>query len=318
MNKRERVIAAFQGKEVDHVPVCMWKHVPEELWANDDDFIACQLNSYKVTDVDFVKLSADKYFNWPSPVLQNIETADELFKIERIGADHPWIRGQIERTKKIVQGINGECVVLYLIFAPICYLRLQIGYDKTMELIRQNPEAMKYALSVIKEDVKDLVKGIITESGADGIMFSVQNGEIDRFTEEEYRNWLTPSEKEVLEYANTLTELNAIHLCGWEGTPNRLSVWKDYPANAVSWARFIDMEDIKEAKEYFGRTVWGGFDNRSNTFLYTATKEEIEAEVANLVAQGGKTGYMIGSDCSLHDELDEERIRWVVEAARKI
>ena len=32
MNKRERVIAAFHGKEVAHVPVCMWKHVPPELW----------------------------------------------------------------------------------------------------------------------------------------------------------------------------------------------------------------------------------------------------------------------------------------------
>mgnify|MGYP003489012746 CR=1 FL=1 len=39
MNKRERVIAAFQGKETDHVPVCMWKHVPAELWDDDDKFI---------------------------------------------------------------------------------------------------------------------------------------------------------------------------------------------------------------------------------------------------------------------------------------
>jgi len=35
-------------------------------------------------------------------------------------------------------------------------------------------------------------------------------------------------------------------------------------------------------------------------------------------AQGGKKGYIIGSDCSIHDELPEEKIRWVVEAARKI
>ena len=39
MNKRERVIAAFQGKETDHVPVCMWKHVPAELWDDELDGI---------------------------------------------------------------------------------------------------------------------------------------------------------------------------------------------------------------------------------------------------------------------------------------
>ena len=38
MNKRERVEAAFKGLETDHVPVCMWQHVPQEFWGNDDRF----------------------------------------------------------------------------------------------------------------------------------------------------------------------------------------------------------------------------------------------------------------------------------------
>ena len=29
-------------------------------------------------------------------------------------------------------------------------------------------------------------------------------------------------------------------------------------------------------------------------------------------------GYILGADCSIHDCLDEERIRWVVEEARRI
>jgi len=318
MTKRERVIAAFQGKETDHVPVCMWKHVPEAFWGDDDKFAECQADFLKSTDVDFMKLSGDKFFGWPSPVLENITSAEELYNIKPLGADHPYLCGQIERTKKVIKALNGECVALYLIFAPISYLRLQIGYPMMMKLIRENPEAMKYACSVIAEDVKLLVKGIIEESGADGIFYSVQNAEVDRFTEEEYRDWITPSDKAVLDYANTLSSMNAIHLCAWEEIPNRLSVWADYKAPVISWSRYIDIMDIQEAKKTFGCTVWGGFDNRSNTLLYTGTREEIEAEVRSLIEQGGKTGYILGADCSIHDELSEERIRWVVEAARKI
>ena len=318
MNKRERVIAAFQGKETDHVPVCMWQHVPPEFWADDDQFVKCQLDAYKNTDVDFVKLSADKYFGWPAPVLDGITSAKELYDIQPLGADHPFIRGQIERTRKIVQGLNGECVAIYLVFAPICYLRLQIGYDMMMKLIREDPEAMKYACSVIAGDVKHLVRGIIEEAGCDGIFFSVQNAEENRFTYEEYREWITPSEKPVLDYANTLSSMNAIHLCAWEEIPNRLSVWADYKAAVVSWSRYIDLMDIQEAKKQFGCTVWGGFDNRAGTTLYTASREELEEEVRKLIEQGGKTGYILGADCSIHNELPEERIRWVVEAARKI
>lgn len=318
MNKRERVIAAFQGREVDHVPVCMWQHVPCEYWDDDDQFVRFQLNAYKNTDVDFMKLSADKYFGWPAPVLEGITNADDLYNIKPLGADHPFIRGQVERTKKIIQGLNGECVALYLIFAPLSYLRLQVGYPTMMKLIRENPEAMKYACSVIAEDVKLLVRGIIEEAGADGIFFSVQNAEENRFTYEEYRDWVTPSEKSVLDYANTLSSMNAIHLCAWEEIPNRLSVWADYRAAVISWSRYIDIMDINEAKKHFGCTVWGGFDNRVGTLLYTASREELEQAVADMIAQGGKTGYILGADCSINGCLPEERIRWVAEAARRI
>lgn len=318
MTRRERVTAAFQGKETDHVPVCMWKHVPQQNWGDDRDFAACQLEAYKATDVDFMKLSGDKYFTWPAPVLENIGNADELYKIEPLGPMHPYIRGQIERTRRVVDALGPDCVTLYLIFAPLSYLRLKIGYPAMMRLIRENPEAMKYACGVIAEDVKTLVRGILQTSGADGIFYSVQNGEENRFTEEEYRDWVTPSDKAVLDYANSLSSMNAIHFCAWEEYPNRLSVWQDYKAPVVSWSRQFDIMDIREAKKHFGCTVWGGFDNRPGTFLYTASKEEIEQEVRSLIAQGGKSGYILGSDCSLHDELPMERIRWVVDEARRI
>ena len=318
MTKKERVFAAFRGEEVDHVPVCMWKHVPREFWSDDDKFAECQLASYRNTDVDFMKLSGDKFFGWPAPVLKGIQDAGELYKIEPLGPDHPYIRGQIERTKKIVDRLEGACPALYLIFVPLSYLRLEIGYPMMMKLIREDPEAMKYACRVIAGDVKLLVDGIIREAGADGIFYSVQNGEVDRFTPEEYKDWVEPSDLEVLEYAKTLSERNAIHFCAWEGTPNRLSMWKDYKAPVISWSRFIDVMDIGEAKKIFGATVWGGFDNRSGSLLYTGSREEIEKETASLIASGGKKGYILGSDCSLHDELEEERIRWVVEASRRI
>lgn len=318
MNKRERVTAAFQGKETDHVPVCMWQHVPPSFWGDDDRFAEEQARFFRSTDVDFMKLSGDKYFGWPSPALRDIAKADDLYKVEPLGPKHPFIRGQIQRTKKVVAALKGECVSLYLVFVPLSCIRLAIGYPKMMQFIRENPEAMKQACAAVAEDQKALVRGLIEEAGVDGIFYSVQNGEETRFTAEEYKAWVMPSDKEVLDYANALSDMNAIHFCAWEEIPNRLSVWQDYHAPVVSWSRYIDLMDIQEAKKQFGCTVWGGFDNRPGSFLYTATRPEIEQEVARLIAQGGKTGYILGADCSIHGELPEEKIGWVVEAARKL
>ena len=318
MTRRERVTAAFRGEEVDHVPVCMWQHVPETYWNDDRAFAEYQKRAYEVTDVDFMKLSGDKYFPWPAPILEGIKDVKDLYKIEPLGRRHAWIRGQIERTRRVVNALGKDCVTLQLVFAPLSYLRLKVGYPTMMRMIREDPEAMKYACGVIAEDVKDLVRGFLCEAGADGIFYSVQNGEENRFTAEEYRDWVTPSDKAVLDRANELSDMNAIHFCAWEAVPNRLSVWADYKAPVVSWSRYMDIMDIGDAKKQFGCTVWGGFDNRPGTLLYTGSREEIEKETRSLIAQGGKKGYILGSDCSLHNELEPERIRWVAEEARRV
>ena len=318
MDKRERVIAAFRGEEADHVPVCMWKHVPQRYWADFDAFAECQAAFYRATDVDFMKLSGDGFFGWPSPVLSPAMKAADLYKAEPLGAHHPYIRDQIGRTRQVVRALGKECVTLYLVFAPLSAVRLKIGYPAMMRLIREDPEAMKHACAAAAEDQKALVRGIIEEAGADGLFYSVQNGEQDRFSREEYRAWVTPSDKAVLDCANAASKMNAIHFCAWEGVPNRLENWADYRAPVVSWSRTMDIPDIAEAKNYFGCTVWGGFDNRPGTALYTSAREEIERDCAGMIAAGGKRGYILGAECSIHDELPEERIRWTVEAARRV
>ena len=296
----------------------MFQHVRKEFWDSDDAFAAEQARWFRNTDVDFMKLSMDKYFGWPSPILKGITKAADLYKIEPLGENHPYIRGQIDRTKKVVDAINGECVGLYTVFNPLSAIRLAIDYPMMMKLIREDPEAMKYACGIVAEDEKALVRGVIQEAGADGLFYSVQNGEVNRFTAEEYRDWVMPYDRIVLDYANTLSDMNAIHFCAWEQLPNRLDVWNGYKGGIVGWSRVFDISDIRKAKWRFCCTVWGGFDNRQGSFLYTATREEIEAEVARLIEQGGKKGFILGADCSFYEDLPEERIRWVVEAARKI
>ena len=94
MNKRDRVTAAFRGQETDRVPVCMWKHVPQKYWADEEQFAECQASFYRETDVDFMKLSGDGYFPWPAPALEGIEKAEDLYRLEPLGSLHPHIRAR--------------------------------------------------------------------------------------------------------------------------------------------------------------------------------------------------------------------------------
>lgn len=321
MNKRERVLAALEGRKTDYVPGCFWKHFPSDK-SKGEIFIREQIKFYRDTDEDFLKISCDGYFGWPEECLRNLEQPSQLYHMKRLGTDHPFIREQIERAKAVASLIKEEVCCFYTMFCPLSYFRLQVGWDKMMQCIRKDPEAVKYACSVIAEDLCELVRGILEESGCDGIFYSVQNAEINRFTYQEYRDWVTPSDRKVLEYANTLSKYNILHCCGWDadeaGTVNRIEVWQDYPAAAINWASSVDGMDAGEVCAFFGvHAAWGGFDNRKCGTLYRGTKEEVQKETRRLIKNTENFGYLLGPDCSLPDDISEERIRWVLEEARK-
>ena len=325
MDKRTRVLNAMNKKQVDHVPVGFWFHVGGEE-AEGEACIQAHLKYYRETDLDFVKIMCDGYFPYPLP---KIEKAEDWMKLEPLTADHPFIRGQVERAKKIVDEIGKERCVFYNVFAPFSSLRfgadaIGISDDQVMEYIREDRNAVMKALDVIAQSNALLAELLITEAGCDGVYYCVQGGEYTRFTPEEYRETITPSDLYVLEHANRYSDNNMLHMCGWAGNRNQLAIWEDYPAKVVNWAVFVEGLSL-DAGRYFvhGRTSLGGFETHwdehtQQGIIYTGAKEELQEYTRNLILNHGKIGLMLGGDCTIDAKLDWERIRWVVEAARSL
>lgn len=318
MNKKERVLRAFNNEPVDKVPVSFWFHMPEDMDLKRE-CVKAHLDYYKESDVDFLKIMCDGYFDYPNETAKNIKSPKEWYKMEPLGANHPFIREQVERAKQIVESLNGECCTFYNVFCPMSYLRFGTSEEILMSHIRQDPEAVKYAFSVIAQDAAELTRQLIEEAGCDGIYYCVQNAEKFRFSYEEYRELVTPSDLAVLEKANQYSDNNILHCCGWAGDQNRIEVWKDYPAKAVNWAVYVEKMDLKTGKQFFGqKCVIGGFDNRPEGILVSGSKEEIEAETRNLIEQAGRQGIILGADCTLPRNMDIKRISWVVETLKSI
>lgn len=322
MNKRERVLNALAGKPVDHVPVGFWYHFQNEE-ASGLSCVKAHLKYYRQTDLDFVKIMCDGYFFYPFP---EIHSADEWWNLKPLGKDHPFIREQVERAKKIVEQIGAERCVFYNVFAPFSSIRFTNGDEKIMEHLRANPQAVMHALDVIAQDNADLAEALIREAGCDGIYYCCQGGEYDRFTEEEYRKWIRPSDLYVLERANRFSDNNILHLCGFVGRQNRLKMWSEYPAKAVNWAVHVENVSLEEGRLLFGgRTCLGGFETHftlDGTYrqglMYDGTKEQIQEYTRNLILNFGKRGLILGGDCTFDARMDNKRLTWIVEAARSI
>ena len=225
MNKRERLAAALENRETDRPPVGFWYHFPDGA-----DVVESQLRFYRESGMDFCKIMCDGYFSYPNPGLKEVHRAKDLYQLKPMDPGHPYFREQVERAARIVRELKEECFVFYSIFCPMSYLRFGTSEEQVMAFYREDPEAFAYGLSVVAEDASRLARLLITEAGCDGVYYSVQNAELSRFSFEEYRKYVTPSDKAVLLEAEKYSPYNILHCCGWAGDKNRVEVWQDYPA----------------------------------------------------------------------------------------
>ncbi|MDO4293845.1 MAG: uroporphyrinogen decarboxylase family protein [Eubacteriales bacterium] len=326
MDKRTRVLTAMNGGEVDHVPAAFWFHFAGAE-AEGDGCVQAHLNYYKETDLDFVKIMCDGYF--PFPVETEITCAADWAKLKALDADHPFVRGQVERAKAIVKEIGQDRCVFYNVFAPFSSLRFgadAIGIDDAalMKQVREDKNAVMKALDAIGQTNALLAELLITEAGCDGIYYCVQSGEYDRFTQEEYKAIVRPSDLYVLEHANRYSENNIMHMCGWAGNKNQLTLWKDYPAKVMNWAVYVEGVTLDEGRMLFGgKTCLGGFETHwdghvQEGIIYNGTKEELQEYTRSLILNHGKKGLMLGGDCTIDAKIDWQRLKWIVEAARSL
>ncbi|MBO6159382.1 MAG: hypothetical protein J6P72_09045 [Firmicutes bacterium] len=322
MDKRTRVLNALNKQPVDHVPVGMWYHFSGED-ARGEACVQAHLRYYRDTDLDFLKVMSDSY-TYP---ISGIEKAQDWWNLQPLGADHPFIREQVWRAKRIVEEIGKERCVFYNIFAPFSCIRQGTSDELVMAHVRENPQAVLHALDVIAGDLALLCQLLITEAGCDGVYFCVQGAEKNRFTLDEYRRFVAPSDLYVLEHANRFSDNNILHCCGWAGEANNIVLWKDYPVKCVNWAVYVEQLNITEGRFFYGdKAVLGGFEtlhlNEEMTeykgLLYSGTKEEIQAYTKELILFNGKRGLLLGGDCTIASFTDHERVRWVVEAAREV
>jgi uroporphyrinogen decarboxylase len=239
-----------------------------------------------------------------------------------IGADHPWIERQVALVKELTALFGGEVLGFYNIFSPATFFRFaRLGLEgapSLMDFAAENPDALRHALGVAAEDLALLARRVIAEGGAEGIYFSVQDQADHRFNAVVQRELFRPADLKVLAGAakGKSEAVNILHICGYEGHRNKLEHYVEYPAQVINWACTCEEIPLEEGKKLFGdRCVLGGFDNTIRGLLYRGTEEEIKAETRRILTKAGRTGVVLGADCTVPRGISLEHLQWVREAA---
>lgn len=319
MDKKTRVLNCIDRKPIDKVPVSFWHHFKGEDKVGRQ-CIAAHKRLYDEANLDFVKMMADSYDI--IGLETKVCTPSDWARLKFPSMNSPFVQEQVDRVLWMREAIKDEACVFYIIFSGFSFMTFEFGHN-LIDAHLHDDEARPHLLPAINamgDFVAELSSTILERSGATGLLLSMGNNTVDRFTAQEYKDWLQPQDFKLLGAANEQSDYNIIHLCGYAGVSNNLELWRDYEGAVIHWDQHTDRLSIPEAKHYFtgARALMSGFNNKSGTLLETGTVEQIKACAKDFVRSGGQTGFILGADCSISSRIPYSRLRAVVEATEEL
>jgi uroporphyrinogen decarboxylase len=331
MTNRELLLGALNNREVPRTPVGFWFHFVSDAEKTKglerpelaERSVEGHRRYFEEFHPDFVKVMSDGFFGYPQKGEKarldlGAESIGDLAKYQPVGEDHPWIQAQISQVRRIVS-LQKDTMYFYNVFSPSTALKRLIGLESLVAYFREDPALLADTLLRMAEGIAVQARSVIKEGGADGIYLSAQNHDINRISDEEYHRYFSPADKIVLDAANGASENNILHICGFRGCRNHLEAWAGYKAKAYNWAVNVEGLSLSEGKKLFGgAAVIGGFANTVDDPLYRGSRREIEDCTEKIIAGAGRTGLILGADCTVPDDTPLEHFEWVREKAKAL
>ncbi len=274
-------------------------------------------NARKIFDPDVIKIMNDTLMMMPVD-LPFIKKAADLRKIKAFSMDSNFVKKSVELTKRSLACFEGSDAPIYTTaFSPSYTLRwlMRDREEDLLQFIEEDPDSLAIALKSVAKSLIEFNRVLIKETSVEGFYYCVNN-QNNFFEDTLFATYVAPYDKEVLEKANELSNINILHICGYDGLSNDLKLFKEFEAAAFNWDVKAEGVSLKEGKKLFGgKAVIGGFEQ--DQVVYSGTREEVENATFDILAECGQIGTMIGAGCTLPTDIEEIRLEWVRQASIK-
>ncbi len=318
MTKKERVLAAVEGRAPDCVPAGFSLHFPPEKNGGEAG-VQAHLDFFRETDTDILKIMNENLV----PVHEGVRGPADWDGVARFGAGASFLNRQPDFTKRILERCGDEGFTLGTLHgitaSSIHSIEKYYGYDGArialMEHLREDSGPVLDAMKRIAESMCELARGY-GAAGVDGIYYAALGGERRWFTDEEFARWIKPFDQLILSEIRKTGCKVFLHICKDGLEMNRYKGYDQW-CDVVNWGVYEAPCTLEEGKALFpGKTVMGGLRNRGGV-IAQGTEQQLAQAARELADRYGKSGFILGADCTLPTETPYKRIRVLVDALRE-
>ncbi len=323
MTGRARIEAAIQGKPVDHVPIALWRHFPQED-QRAESLAAAHIAFQNRFQWDLVKVTpASGYYgdDWGLRAGYRPNREGTRHYADRpIKRPSDWAHlkvldvtagaygRELHALRRIREALPDE-LILSTIFSPLTIARTLSGEQALVRYLRETPDELLKGIEIIT-DVTARFAAETLAAGADGTFFATQCASTGFLTVEEYAEFGRPYDLRVLEAAGEAT-IRLLHL---HGASIMFDALTDYPVEIVNWHDRTTPPTLAEARDRFSGCLAGGINEWET--LSTGTPEQIRAEIREAIAQIGGTRLLVAAGCVMPIDVSDERVRAARDAVR--
>lgn len=340
---RDHVVAAYKRSFTDRVPVypitasfagTLDGLSIEEYCSNPQKAVRAQLNYYERYRPDVVLAYNDlakeaeavgcgvKYSDYVVPSIATHVLQEDKGRLAKLEIPDPRKAGRLPGFLEMCEGLVAAKL-------PTAVGAVVVG-PWTIAMLMRNPEVMLLDTFEDPGFIHELMRftteyckvfGDAVLATRIGLSFSEPTASISLISPDNYREFIKPYHKELVEYFKGKKVGATVHICGTtypiyedliEAGFTTLSIDLDQQADPT-----LKVDQLRRLKEVARRRVVA-IGNVDATMFERATRAEIEAEVRRcLDTAAADSAFILSTSCEIPPRSRPEIVQWFMEAARE-
>jgi uroporphyrinogen decarboxylase len=340
---RDRVVAAYKRSFADRVPVypivasfagTLDGLSIEEYCTDVPKAIKAMMNYYERYQPDVVLAYNDlakeaeafgcrvKYSDYVVPSIDTHVLAEDKGRLAKIDMPDPYKTGRLP-------GFIEQCQALVSAKPPTAIGAVAVG-PWTIAMLMRNPEVMLLDTFEDPQFIHDLMRvttdfcklwgDAIVKTGI-GLSFSEPTASISLISPDNYRDFIAPYHKELVDYFKAKKVGVTTHICG-----TTYPIYEDLIQCGFTTISFdldqqsdpaLHVDQLERFMEVsHGRAVAIG--NVDATRFEKTTREAMYADVQRCIDTAARrSAFILSTSCEIPPRSDPEAVRWFMDAARE-